>query len=351
LDAVLGKADRSVISDYTWLSMAASDAPWIDSGLAVNTGDNISWFVCGQAYASKLLDIWIDGRLQVWAKIGEREEIISATRLSHSLTAINSGSLKFGNYFPNDWADKQGALLQDKDVYKSSTGEFLILAIRWAVPSLEGLTALANAGDYERLISGELERLAQGDITPKGWNYLWNTGEAEIYRDGSTDDKHACIHCNTRADTGILQKDVELNLDEDSVISWDWCVTNLPSSIREDSLASHDYLSIAVEFDNGKDITYYWSSTLDINVGYECPLPNWKGKEYHVVVRSGQENLGQWLSESRNLYQDYLRYIGEVPTKIVKVWLISNSAFQRGTGDCTYANIAIKNSSQEIKVL
>jgi len=70
-----------------------------------------------------LLDIWIDGRLQVWARIGEGEEIISATRLSHSLTAVNSGLLKFGNYFPNDWAG-ESALLQNKDVYKSPTGEF-----------------------------------------------------------------------------------------------------------------------------------------------------------------------------------------------------------------------------------
>ena len=41
-----------------------------------------------------------------------------------------------------------------------------------------------------------------------------------------------------------------------------------------------------MEFDNGRDITYYWSSKLPVGTGYDCPLPNWAGREFHVVVRS-----------------------------------------------------------------
>jgi hypothetical protein len=57
------------------------------------------------------------------------------------------------------------------------------------------------------------------------------------------------------------------------------------------------------------------------------------------------------MSESRNLYDDYLRYLGEPPQRIVRIWLIANSAFQRLPGDCTYANILLVNQDTEILVL
>ena len=85
--------------------------------------------------------------------------------------------------------------------------------------------------------------------------------------------------------------------------------------------------------------------------GYDCPLPNWKGKEYHVVVRSGQAGLGEWLQERRNLYEDYKQYMGAPPARIVKVWLIANSIFQRGEGECSYADIVMHGSGGETQVL
>ena len=116
-------------------------------------------------------------------------------------------------------------------------------------------------------------------------------------------------------------------------------------------MPSHDYLSLAVEFDNGRDITYYWSSSLPEGTGYDCPLPNWKGIEYHVVVRSGPLGLGEWLDERRNLHADYSKYMGEPPARITRVWLIANSIFQRGEGDCEYAQIVLHGADGELRVL
>jgi hypothetical protein len=202
-----------------------------------------------------------------------------------------------------------------------------------------------------RAVQAELKRQERGDITPDGWHYLWHLGPAEIYRDAETPGGAPCIHCDTRGNVGILQKDVDLPLEENSEISWRWCVEQLPSTLREDSVPSHDYLSIAVEFDNGRDITYYWSNTLAEGTGYDCPLPNWKGKEYHVVIRSGTPGLGQWQDERRNLHQDYRHYMGEPPQRIVRVWLIANSIFQRGSGRCDYSDILLHQGAEYTRVL
>ena len=43
--------------------------------------------------------------------------------------------------------------------------------------------------------------------------------------------------------------------------------------------------------------------------------------------------------------------MGEPPARIVKVWLIANSIFQRGEGVCDYADISLATVEQRIQVL
>ncbi|MFT5136117.1 MAG: hypothetical protein ACI8XV_001146 [Arenicella sp.] len=361
MQALIDSAKADLIKETQWVSMPATQAPWIDSQIQLKSGEQVSYFVEGRTYVSQFLDVWIHPSLQLWSKVGNDGEVFRGSRKGHSFTAKNDGQLQFGNYFPNDWADRQGNRLQSDEVYAQASGELCVLVIHWNDKALDGLKELVNAGDYQAKLQNEIERIEQGDITPVGWNYLWNIGTSEIYSDQHTkteqptDHQHSIdcqtIHCHTSGDTGILQHDVDMALTKNTEISWRWCIDQLPSSIREDSLPSHDYLSIAVEFDTGRDITYYWSSTLSVGTGFDCPLPNWAGKEYHVVVRSGGENLGQWLQERRNLYADHEQYMGKPPARIVRVWLIANSILQRGTGTCDYADIVLSNDETKVRIL
>ncbi len=264
---------------------------------------------------------------------------------------LQDGELQFGNYFPNDWKDLHGARKQDDSVYRNITGELKILVIRWASDALTGLRTLRDLDTTQGVLAGEVARLEQGETTPPGWQYLWNLGPAEIYRRTARLITPIVSAAGRKATWASCKKTWSLPLSATSEISWRWCVDQLPSTLREDSVPSHDYLSIAVEFDNGRDITYYWSSTLPVGTGYDCPLPNWAGKEFHVVVRCGAEGLGQWQQERRNLYADYRQYMGEPPARIVKVWLIANSLFQRGEGGCDYADIVISNDAETRQVL
>jgi hypothetical protein len=125
-------------------------------------------------------------------------------------------------------------------------------------------------------------------------------------------------------------------------LEWRWRVDRLPSSLPEHVQPTHDYLSIAVEYDNGQDLTYYWSAALPPDTVYKCPLPWWSTRETHWVVRCGMRELGNWLSESRRLKPDYEQAIGgALPAKIVRVWLIANSVFQRGHGEARFCDIAL----------
>lgn len=351
MSALTDGASSGVIRDVHWVELPASTPPWVNTGLQLQKGDSLTWFCEGRAYANRFLDIYVAPSLQVWGKIADSGDVFRGTRNSHTLVADHSGELLLGNYFPNDWADAQGARKQEDSVYRQMSGTTLVCIFRWALPPAAGLEKLRETGDPDGRISAELDRLEHAVSPPPDWHYLWHLGPAEIFREATGDDGTACIHCTTQGDVGILQKAVNLELTPGTVLNWRWCVEQLPSSIREDSVPTHDYLSIAVEFDNGRDITYHWSAELAPETGYDCPLPNWRGKEFHVVVRSGSEGLGRWLEEERNLYADYQHYMGDPPARIVRVWFIANSVFQRGQGECRYANVSLRNESDTVDVL
>mgnify|MGYP001814233822 CR=1 FL=1 len=350
MQSLVSRIPEGLVQSTQWLDMPATRPPWIDAGVAVELGDELTYFTVGRVYASRALDIHIAPALQVWCRIGEHGEVFRGTRATHSWRAESAGRLYFGNYFPNDWRDRQGQRKQDDKVYNSVSGGVGILVIKWRGSALDGLKAWHALVDDET-VAGEIERLQQPATTPAGWDYLWHLGPAEIYRSGHTDDSRPCISCHTHSDVGILQRDVDLPLTRDTTISWRWCVEQLPSTIREDSLPSHDYLSIAIEFDDGRDITYYWSAELPVEAGYDCPLPNWAGIEYHVVVRSGREGLGTWQQEQRNLFEDYRRYMGAPPARVTRIWLIANSIFQRGDGRCQFADIKLHQGREPLQVL
>jgi hypothetical protein len=201
------------------------------------------------------------------------------------------------------------------------------------------------------LVLAEAERFDQPVPTPEQWDYLWYLGPGEIYRPSVTSDGRPAICCHTHGDVGILRREARVPLEPGTRLHWSWRVDELPIDLAEDTLPSHDYLSIAIEFDDGQDITYYWSATLPVGMVYRCPLPTWRDKETHVVVRSGRSALSQWLAEERDVHADYTRIIGGSAGAVVRVWLIANSLFQRGHGRCEYASIRLTNDHGTLEVL
>jgi hypothetical protein len=194
---------------------------------------------------------------------------------------------------------------------------------------------------------------------PESWSYVLQFGPPEIYQFGSTPSASAAsaatMEINTHLNGGILARDVALDNTADTTLQWRWQVDTLPSSVAENTAETHDYLSVAILFDNGQDISYVWSAALDAETAFRCPLPDWTARETHVVIRSDISQLGEWLNEERNVSADYDRYIGGPrPKRIIQIWLIANTVFQGGVGTARVADISVGNSSGKsarVKVL
>jgi hypothetical protein len=213
---------------------------------------------------------------------------------------------------------------------------------------VKGLSEWASsAGDLlqgvRSAVPGEIRvRVTQSDqpatssAKPAGWNYLWRLGDGTIYF--AVDDE---IRILTQSDVGILQTEVDHTITPSTRLEWSWKVDKLPSRLAEDLQFTHDYLSVAVEFEDGKDLTYMWSAGLARKHIFTCPLNFWCDRETHWVVRTPHDGLGVWHSENRSLWSDTERAYGRHPRKAVRLWLIANSVFQRNEGSASIRDLKL----------
>ena len=335
------------------LDVPSNQPPWLDSGIHIEAGDEITFITTGRTVLNGPLNVWVPANFQIWGKIGEAGPVFRGARNTLSFTAKSSGTLYLASYFPGEWKTPDGQLADSVDPadYQGLKGNQKAGLIVWKDTAEAGLAGLSPTGVMADLVAAESKRLSEGEaMPPKDWSYLWYLGPGEIF----TVVEDGTVGCHTHGNVGILRTDVDAVLTPSLRLCWSWLIEELPSMIREDTVPSHDYLSIAVEYDNGQDITYHWSKSLPAETIYTCPLPTWKDKETHIVIRSGLEGLGEWVDEDRGLRQDYVNALGEtrgpVPQRVVRVWLIANSLFQRGTGRCQFRDMRLVDNNPIVPV-
>jgi len=320
-------APQDSIDRYWFVRVPAERPPWTDTGVEVAAGDRLSVFCAGRAWIKKHPQDWVEAYFGLWLRIGERAEMFRTPKGSLTFTAGHSGRLHLSNVFPGEWVNAYGRMANAAVLEESAAGGFTVLVIRWRVEAVDGLRVLAQGrGPAARFAERELRRLHDPVVIPEGWSYLPSLGDAGVFRRVDTPGA-AVIRCRCDNDAMILQRSLEAPFTSETRLRWSWKVESLPWARAEDSLATHDYLSVAVEFDNGQDLTYLWSAALEPERSFRCPVASWRQRETHIVVRSGFEGLGRWIDEERD------------------VWLVAASIFQHGQGRCEYRNVELAAGS------
>ena len=355
MKALLAAAgEEAGVKEVRFIELSGRGPEWVPSGFEVVEGEEITIIAAGAIWASKLLDLRFGPRVGIWLKIGEEGRIFKAPSEAATIRAPASGPLMLAAKPPGEWADEQGRF--DPDYPREGvSGAFRLCVLSWKNGATRGLEKIveeagSRQGEAPVLVRKTLERLRDPVSAPDGWRYLWRLGEGEIYRE-TREGEARRICCETHEDVGILQFPADFPLTDKTRLKWRWKADRLPSDLAEDVQPTHDYLSIAVEFENGQDLTYMWSSRLLEGTIFRCPLPWWDKRETHWVVRSDKAKLGQWLEEEQSLRPDYAKAVGEPPARIVRVWLIAVSVFQHGTGKCEFADIELTDGEKTLKIL
>lgn len=347
IEKLAENANATHLASITPFEISGRDLPWKAIDATVQRGQQLTFLLSGRWWIARELDVWVEPGLAFFARVDGRNPIYNPMRNTGTMTAPHAGGLAVARAI-GEWRDKQAETVSTPaEIYQQAEGRIEGVALAWKGDALDGLRELLAAGDVGGLLDAEIDRLITEPTSPAGWYPMYLTGNPGIF--STCTGRQIC--CHTHKNACLLKTDTDIPLVADAKIDWRWVVEELPSAKAEDALLQHDYLSLAVEFDDGQDLTYMWSAELPVGQVFRCPIPGWHAIETHMVVRTGRDQLGSWLDESRDLYTDYAAHIGGDARRIVAVWLIALSFFQRGTGKARYADIVVSGGGRRARLV
>ena len=324
--------------EITKLELTNALAGWINTGISLEVGDPFQLDARGMWDAEGLI---LAPRHVLWYRVGE--DGTARNFPSDNLSAVSeaSGELEIAIRPPSFyWFDKQGTfppeILEAPEVAVSFT-----LEIRQS-------GALHSARQSEAGENSSQNFRHSEDRPPKDFKYLTILGESEVWS-GRVVSNEYFVSASLEDDVGIIKMPVNIELSDSMLFSFDWLYHSLPAVAPETSVVGHDYLSIALEFDNGQDLTWMWSKFLAKGTSFTCPLPWWSERETHYVLDSGSDGLGKWKSHSRNILDDYAEAVaGDPPKKIVGIWLIANNLFAKQDASASFRNITLMDEGEQV---
>ncbi len=338
------------IASARYITLPGDEPPWRPTGLMVHNGQAYSLFADGLIRWSKRYPHLSGGpRFHLWARISPGGRAVNLTANSDTFIADAAGELELGIYM-GLWADEFGALGSSNELYRPLIGELEIAVVLYTGDPLHALELLSRDSETPAALTTEATRLRSPYNIPDGWHYLHETGYATIFDQKETSDGRI-VRALADNDQGILRHPVEFPLTPTTTLQWRWLVDEHPSTEPEDLAISHDYISVAAEFDNGRDLTWIWSNCLELGTYFQCPIRVWKERETHYVIRSHHDNLGQWYTEHRNVYDDVNEAMGPPPEKITAIWLIALSTFHHRIARASFARITLANKELKLSVI
>jgi hypothetical protein len=127
------------------------------------------------------------------------------------------------------------------------------------------------------------------------------------------------LHLKSRDEHSTIARDItgKVNLKETPILEWTWMAANLPTGgdLRgkgTTDMAAQLYV-VWPRFPalvRSRIIGYVWDATTPAGTIVKSQKT---GTVTFVVMRSGSEDLGKWLTESRNVAEDYTTIFGEFP--------------------------------------
>jgi hypothetical protein len=175
---------------------------------------------------------------------------------------------------------------------------------------------------------------------PAGWELKEKSGKADfgVVKDGDI----AAGRFRSANTSFSLQKEVNVDLKQYPLLTWKWKVTKLPAGgdFRK-SKTDDQAAQLFVAFSKTKAIVYIWDTTAPAGLMEDTsPVPFMTIKV--VVLRSGAAELGKWIVESRNVYDDYKKLYGAEPPAVNGMRLQINSQHTRTTAESYFADVVFK---------
>jgi len=172
---------------------------------------------------------------------------------------------------------------------------------------------------------------------PEGWKggQTWGTPAYDFTVVQESPMK--ALHLRSRGDSSTISKEVKVNLKETPILEWQWKAVTLPKGADARNKNTDDQaLQLYVTWERfpnlvrSRIIGYIWDSTAPVGSVIKSQK---SGLITYIVIRSGATDLGQWLSETRNVYEDFKRIYGEAPVELGAVSVAIDSDDTRSSAE------------------
>jgi hypothetical protein len=153
---------------------------------------------------------------------------------------------------------------------------------------------------------------------PPGWQkQSWGSPKYDftvVEQDGQR-----VVHLKSASDSSEVTKDIrgKVRLAETPILEWTWKVVALPRGAdgrrkETDDEAGEIYVvwPRVPEALRSRIIGYIWDTTAPVGSTFKSQKT---GTVTYVVIRSGPADLGKWLTERRDVREDFKRIYGEEP--------------------------------------
>ena len=218
---------------------------------------------------------------------------------------------------------------------------------------------------------GRFSRAQAGGPYPDSWNEL-TFPTIETHTDYSLveDDNVVVLKAVSQGSASGLTRAVTIDPRTYPVVEWRWKVENV---LRNGDVTRKDgddyparlYLTFAYNgeavglFERAQyeaarlmygdyppigAINYIWANKSP--VGTIVPNPS-TDRAQMIVIESGTEKIGEWVRESRNLYEDYQKAFGDDPPLISGVAVMTDTDDTQESAVAYYGDIVFKTSQDD----
>lgn len=175
---------------------------------------------------------------------------------------------------------------------------------------------------------------------PDGWTLKQNRGTADFVSlsDGGT---HALRLRSNRSSFG-LERAMDVDPQQYPLLTWRWKVTHLPAggdfrySSRDDQAAQ-----VLVAFADRRILAYIWDTSAPkgaMQSVMSLPLLH----IYAIVCQSGSAELNRWMTETRNVVQDYQRAYNRTAPHVRGIRIQINSQHTASSAESYFSEIALR---------
>ena len=216
---------------------------------------------------------------------------------------------------------------------------------------------------------GKFSARQVGQALPDGWKPLTfkkipKHTSYEVVKDGGV----TIVKAVSEASASGLTKPVVIDPKEFPIVQWRWKIDNVLKgsdvTLKEgDDFPARLYITFAYDPDKvsfGKKLKYKAGQVIfgDIPIGAinyvweaKTPVGTIIDNAYTdfvkmVVVESGTQNVGMWIDEERNIFEDYKKAFGEEPPMINGVAIMSDTDNTKERATAYYGDIMFKKVAQ-----